>query len=155
MILNLSSTSSLLELYWECFTFHVALCTKVPLGTLTQTKTSSRTLDNTVSMSSDSDRDIASPNRFAALNERSPEHTVPSTPVNEEKLAQELLSYLRTISDPPQSGTQYSSDSGNNDKWGNRALNLIPDTVTKEQYKALEQIFWPSHPIPTHVAQGP
>jgi hypothetical protein len=67
-------------------------------------------------MSSDSDRDIASPNRFAALNERSPEHTVPSTPVNKEELAQELLSYLRTISDPLQSGTQYLSDSDDNDK---------------------------------------
>ena len=93
-------------------------------------------------MSSGSDRGVASPNRFAALDERSPEHTVPSTPVNEEELAQELSSHLRTVSDPPQrSGTQHSSDSDDDDKRGNRAIDLIPDTVTKEQYEALEQIF--------------
>ena len=106
-------------------------------------------------MSSGSDKGVASPNRFAALDERSPEHTVPSTPIDEEELAQELSSHLRTVSDPPQrSGTQHSSDSNDDDKRGNRAINLIPDTVTKEQYEALEQIFQPSHPTPTHVAQG-
>jgi hypothetical protein len=106
-------------------------------------------------MSSGSDRGIASPNRFTALNKRSPEHTVPSTPVDEEELAQELFSRLRTVSDPPQwSRTQHSLDSDDDDKWGNRAIDLIPDTVMKEQYKALEQIFQPSHPTPTHMAQG-
>jgi hypothetical protein len=126
----------------ECFTFHVALRIKVPLGTLTQTETSSRTLDNIVSMSLGSNRGVASPNRFAALDERSPEHTVPSTPVDEEELVQELSSHLRTLLDPPQqSGTQHSLDSDDDDKQGDRALDLIPDTVTKEQYEALEQIF--------------
>ena len=35
-----------------------------------------------------------------------------------------------------------------------KPLDLIPDSVTKEQYEALEQIFQPSHPTPTHAAQG-
>ena len=80
---------------------------------------------------------------------------MPSTPIDEEELAQELSSCLRTVSDLPQwSGTQHSSDSDDDDKQGDRAIDLIPDTVTKEQYEALEQIFWPSHPTPTHAAQG-
>ena len=61
------------------------------------------------------------------------------------------------MSDPPQhSGTQHSSDSddSDNDKRGDKALDLIPDSVTKEQYEALEQIFQPSHPTLTHAAQG-
>jgi hypothetical protein len=84
---NLPSVSSYLDPDLECFMFHVALHIKVPLGILTQTETSSRTLDTLVSMSSGSDKGIASPNRFAALDERSPKHTMPSTPVNEEELA--------------------------------------------------------------------
>jgi hypothetical protein len=80
---------------------------------------------------------------------------MPSTPVDEKELARELSSHLRTVSDPPQwSGTQHSSDSDDDNKWDNRAIDLIPGTVTKEQYEALEQIFQPSHPTPTHVAQG-